>query len=148
MNNKLIMAGAWLALMTGCNMENPLLTESALPYGAPQFDKIKNEHYLPAFETAIAQAKAEIDAIVANPDEPTFENTIEAMEFAGGTLDRVSSIFFNIMEADTDDQKQEIAEKVSPMLTEYSTYVSLNAPLFERVKAVYMKKDALGLDPV
>ena len=103
------MAGAWLALMTGCNMENPLLTESALPYGAPQFDKIKNEHYLPAFETAIAQAKAEIDAIVANPDEPTFENTIEAMEFAGGTLDRVSSIFFNIMEADTDDQKQEIA---------------------------------------
>ena len=148
MNSKLIAAGAMLALMTSCNMENPLLTESNLPYGAPQFDKIKNEHYLPAFETAIAQAKAEIDAIVANPDEPTFENTIEAMEFAGGTLDRVSSIFFNIMEADTDDQKQEIAEKVSPMLTEYSTYVSLNAPLFERVKAVYMKKDALGLDPV
>ena len=89
MNSKLIAAGAMLALMTSCNMENPLLTESNLPYGAPQFDKIKNEHYLPAFETAIAQAKAEIDAIVANPDEPTFENTIEAMEFAGGTLDRV-----------------------------------------------------------
>ena len=96
MNRKLLVAAASLALITGCKMENPLLTESPLPYGAPQFDKIKNEHYLPAFETAIAQAKAEIDAIVANTQEPTFENTIEALEFSGRTLDRVSSIFFNV----------------------------------------------------
>lgn len=146
MKKELLAASAMLAIMTGCKMENPLLTESNAPFGAPQFDKIRNEHYLPAFESAIAEAKAEIDAIVANPDAPTFANTIEAMEYAGATLERVSGIFFNLMEADTDEQMQEIAETVSPMLTEYSTYVSLNAPLFERVKAVYLEKDNLGLE--
>lgn len=146
MKKELLAAGAMLALITGCKMENPLLTESNAPFGAPQFDKIRNEHYLPAFESAITEAKAEIDAIVANPDAPTFANTIEAMEYAGATLERVSGIFFNLMEADTDEQMQEIAETVSPMLTEYSTYVSLNAPLFERVKAVYLEKDNLGLE--
>lgn len=147
MNKKVLFAaGLGLALITGCKMENPLLTESDAPFGAPQFDKIRNEHYLPAFESAIAEAKAEIDAIVANPDEPTFVNTIEAMEFAGVRLDRISGIFFNLLEADTDDTMQEIAEQVSPMLTEYSTYISLNAPLFEKVKAVYLKKDSLGLE--
>lgn len=147
MTKKLLIAGAALALISSCsNMENPFLTESSTPFGAPEFDKIENEHYLPAFEAGIAEAKAEIDAIVANPDEPTFENTIEAMEFAGETLDRVAGIFYNLMEADTNDEMQQIAEQVSPMLTEYSMYVSLNAALFERVKAVYEKKDELGLD--
>jgi peptidyl-dipeptidase Dcp len=127
-------------------MENPLLTESSAPFGAPEFDKIKNEHYLPAFEAGIAEAKAEIDAIVANPDEPTFENTIEAMEVSGQTLSNVAGIFFNLMEANTNDQMQQIAEEVSPMLTEYTMYVSLNADLFQKVKAVYEKKDELGLD--
>ncbi len=128
-------------------MENPLLTESRLPYGAPQFDKIRNEHYLPAFEKGIAEAKAEIDAIADNPEEPTFENTVEAMEYAGQTLERVSGIFFNLLEADTDDEMQEIAEEVSPELTEYSMYVSLNDKLFRRVKSVYEKKDSLNLEP-
>lgn len=147
MKRKLILAGAALALITGCsNMENPLLRESSAPFGAPEFDKIRNEHYLPAFEAGIAEAKAEIDAIIANQEEPTFENTIEAMEYAGQTLDRVAGIFYNLMEADTDDQMQQIAEEVSPMLTEYSMYVSLNNDLFQRVKAVYEKKDELGLD--
>ena len=127
-------------------MENPLLTESSAPFGAPQFDKIRNEHYLPAFEAGIAEAKAEIDAIIANQEEPTFGNTIEAMEYAGQTLDRVAGIFFNLMEADTDDEMQKIAEEVTPMLTEYSMYVSLNNDLFQKVKAVYEKKDELGLD--
>ena len=136
MKKKLIIAGAVLALFTGCNMKNPFLTESSAPYGAPEFDKIKNEHYLPAFEAGIAEGKAEIDAIVANEEEPTFENTIEAMEYAGQTLNKVAGIFFNLMEADTDDEMQVIAEKVSPMLTEFSMYTSLNAALFERVKAV------------
>ena len=126
-------------------MENPLLTESAAPFGAPQFDKIADEHYLPAFEAGIAEAKAEIDAIIANQDEPTFENTIEAMEYAGQTLDRVAGIFFNLMEANTNDKMQEIAEQISPMLTEYSMYVSLNPVLFEKVKAVYEKRNELGL---
>lgn len=146
MTRKLLIAGAALALISSCNMKNPLLVESTAPFGAPQFDKIENEHYLPAFEAGIAEAKAEIDAIVANPDEPTFGNTIEAMEYSGRTLDRVAGIFYNLMEADTDDEMQAIAEQVAPMLTEYSMYVSLNEPLFERVKSVYEKKDELGLD--
>ena len=147
MTKKLLIAGAALALMSSCsNMENPFLRESSAPFGAPEFDKIKNEHYLPAFEAGIAEAKAEIDAIVANQEEPTFENTIEAMEYAGETLNGVASIFYNLMEANTNDEMQQIAEQLSPMLTEYEMYVSLNAPLFERVKAVYEKRNELGLD--
>ena len=148
MTKKLLIAGSALALICSCNsMENPLLKESSAPFGAPEFDKIRNEHYLPAFEAGIAEAKAEIDAIVANQEEPTFENTIEAMEVSGQTLNNVAGIFFNLMEADTDDEMQQIAESVSPMLTEYSMYVSLNNDLFQRVKAVYEQKDALGLAP-
>ena len=145
MTKKLIIAGAALALISSCTMKNPLLMESAAPFGAPEFDKIKNEHYLPAFKAAIAEAKAEIDAIVANPDEPTFENTIEAMEYSGEALNNVASIFYNLMEANTNDELQQIAEAISPMMTEYSMYVSLNPALFERVKTVYEKKDELGL---
>ena len=141
-----ITAAAAFAALTSCDMENPLLTESTNPYGAPQFDKIRNEHYLPAFRQGIEEAKNEIDAIVANSDEPTFENTIEAMEYSGKTLNRVSGIFFNLMEADTNEEMQKIAEEVSPMLTEYSMYVSLNKPLFERVKSVYEKRESLGLE--
>lgn len=147
MRKGIIIAGAALALITSCkDMGNPFLRESSLPFGAPEFDKIKIEHYLPAFEAGIAEGKAEIDAIVANQEEPTFENTIEAMEYAGATLNKVAGIFFNLMEAHTSDQMQALAEQVSPMLTEFSMYTSLNAPLFERVKAVYEKKDGLGLD--
>lgn len=127
--------------------ENPLLTESQLPYGAPQFDKIRAEHYLPAFRQAISEAKADVDAIVNNPDAPDFPNTIEALEFAGRTLNRVSGIFYNILEADTNDELQRIAEEVSPLMTEYEMYVSLNDKLFERVKSVYAGKDSLGLEP-
>ena len=146
MKKILLTAGLVLALISSCKMENPLLTESSAPFGAPQFDKIRNEHYLPAFEAGIAEAKKEIDAIVANQEEPTFENTIEAMEYSGQTLDRVAGIFFNLMEANTNDDMQQIAEQVSPMLTEYSMYVSLNNDLFQRVKAVYEKRNELGLD--
>jgi len=147
MTRKLLIAGAALALISSCNnMENPFLTESKAPFGAPEFDKIKNEHYLPAFEAGIAEAKAEIDAIVANQEEPTFENTIEAMEYAGETLNRVANVFYNLMEANTNDEMQQIAEQISPMLNEYSMYVSLNADLFAKVKSVYEKKDELGLE--
>ena len=146
MTKKLLIAGAALALISSCNMKNPLLTESSAPFGAPQFDKIEDAHYLPAFEAAIAEAKAEIDAIVANEQEPTFENTIEAMEYSGKTLDQVAGIFYNLMESNTNDAMQATAEQISPMLTEYSMYVSLNNDLFQRVKAVYEKKDELGLE--
>lgn len=147
MNKRILAAtGGILCLLSSCdNKMNPLLTDSTLPYSAPQFDKIKTEHYLPAFEQAITEAKAEIDAIVNNPDAPTFENTIAALDEAGGRLNDAAGIFYNLMEADTNDQMQDIAEKVSPMMTEYSMYVSLNEPLFARVKAVH--ESAGGLEP-
>ena len=138
---------AALILTASCKMENPLLTESPLPYGAPQFDKIKTEHYMPAFKEGIARAKAEIDAIVANPDEPDFANTIEALEFSGETLNNVSSIFYNLLEADATPELQAIAEEISPMMTEYSMYVSLNEGLFERIRSVWDRRDSLGLEP-
>lgn len=147
MNKRILAAaGGILCLLSSCdNKMNPLLTDSTLPYGAPQFDKIKTEHYLPAFEQAITEAKAEIDAIVNNTDAPTFENTIAALDEAGGRLNDAAGIFYNLMEADTNDQMQDIAEKVSPMMTEYSMYVSLNEPLFARVKAAH--ESAEGLEP-
>lgn len=147
MNKRILAAaGGILCLLSSCdNKMNPLLTDSTLPYGAPQFDKIKTEHYLPAFEQAITEAKAEIDAIVNNPDAPTFENTIAALDEAGGRLNDAAGIFYNLMEADTNEEMQDVAEKVSPMMTEYSMYVSLNEPLFARVKAVH--GNAEGLEP-
>ena len=136
---------ASLLMICSCTMQNPLLTESTLPYGAPQFDKIRPAHYLPAFKQAIKEAKAEIDAITSNPEPPTFENTIEALEYSGHTLNTVSGLFYNILEADTDATMQETAEKVAPMMTEYQMYVALNPVLFERVKAVYEQRESLGL---
>ena len=137
-----------VTLLLGCKMQNnPLLSESPLPYGAPQFDKIENRHYLPAFEQAFREGKQEIDAIVNNPDGPTFQNTIEALEYSGSLVSKVGSIFYNLLEADATDELQEIAEKVAPMETEYSMYISLNDKLFERIKAVYNQRESLGLDP-
>ena len=127
--------------------QNPLLTESPLPYGAPQFDKIKNSDYLPAFQEAFRQGKQEIDAIVANPDAPTFQNTIEALEYSGSLVNKVGAIFYNLLEADATDELQDIAEKVSPLQTEYSMYISLNDKLFERIKTVYNQRESLGLEP-
>lgn len=127
--------------------QNPLLTESPLPYGAPQFDKIKNSDYLPAFQEAFRQGKQEIDAIVANPDAPTFQNTIDALEYSGSLVNKVGAIFYNLLEADATDELQDIAEKVSPLQTEYSMYISLNDKLFERIKTVYNQRESLGLEP-
>lgn len=142
-------AAAFVALIftVSCKMENPLLSESPLPYGAPQFDKIKTEHYLPAFKEGIAEAKKEIDAITSNPEEPTFANTIEALEFSGEKIDRVSSVFYNLLEAESSPEMQAIAEEVSPMMTEYSMYVSLNDGLFSRIRELWERRDSLGLDP-
>ncbi|NDI97676.1 M3 family metallopeptidase [Flavobacterium sp. LaA7.5] len=109
------------------------------------FSKIKNEDYLPAFKEGIASAKAEIDAIVNNASAPTFENTIVAMSFSGDMLDRISSIFFNLHSAETNDEIQKIAQEVSPLLSEFGNDVRLNKELFEKVKAVYNKKDSLDL---
>ena len=123
--------------------ENPLLQ----PFDLAPFSQVKNEHFLPAFTQLISEARAEIEAIADNPEPPTFENTIEAMEFSGNQLDRVSSLFFNLNSAETNDEIQQIAQEVSPMLTEFGNDVTLNPALFKRVKAVYESKDSLSLSP-
>ncbi|WP_140487754.1 M3 family metallopeptidase [Flavobacterium sp. GSA192] len=110
------------------------------------FSQIKNKDYFPAFQEGIALAKAEIDAIVTNPEAPTFANTIEAMDYSGAILDRISSIFFNLNSAETSDEMQKIAQQVSPLLSEFGNDITLNADLFARVKAVYEQKDTLNLN--
>ncbi|WP_396152678.1 M3 family metallopeptidase [Flavobacterium sp.] len=109
------------------------------------FSQIQLADYKPAFEATIAKARAEIDSIVNNPDAPSFENTIEALDFSGEALDRLSSIFFNLNSAETCDEMQKIAQEVSPLLTEFSNDIALNEDLFKRVKAVYDQKDKLNL---
>ncbi len=128
------------------NRPNPLLAESPLPFGAPVFDRIEEADYLPAFKEAIDRAKADIDAIVSNPEAPTFANTIEALEDAGADLDRTSNIFFNLTEACTSDTMDSIAEEVSPLLTQHSMSILFNEALFARVKAVWEQRASLKLD--
>ena len=117
--------------------ENPLLQESTLPFGAPDFSKIDSTDYLPAFEVAIQQTRDEIAAITDNPDSATFENTILALEESGKTLDRVSRVFFALVEADKTPALGDIEKKVQPMLTDLGNEISFNKALFERIKKVY-----------
>ncbi|MEP5546975.1 MAG: M3 family peptidase, partial [Maribacter dokdonensis] len=120
---------------------NPLLS----PFDTAPFSKIKNEHFKPAFLQSIEEARAEIDAITENTDAPTFENTIEALEFSGQQLDRISSVFFNLNSAETNEDIQKIAQEISPLLSEFGNDITLNEALFKRVKAVYDQKDNLEL---
>jgi peptidyl-dipeptidase Dcp len=110
------------------------------PYNTAPFSKIKNEDFLPAFKTAIEKARKEIDAIVENVEHPTFKNTIETLEFSGQELDRISSIFFNLNSAETNDDIQKIAQEVSPLLSEFGNDITLNEDLFKRIKSVYDSK--------
>ena len=144
---KIILLGAMAMTMLACTKSNPLLDQPNTPYGVPAFDQIKLEHYLPAFEKAIEEQKAEVDAIVNNEAEPTFENTIVALDRTGLLLDRVSGVFFNVLEADGNDDMNLIAETVSPMLSELSDGIILNDQLFQRVKFVYDQREHLGLNP-
>lgn len=114
-------------------------------YDTAPFSQIKMEDYKPAFEENIKTAKAEIDAIINNSENPTFENTLEALDFAGNALDRLSSIFFNLNSAETSEEMQKIAQEVSPSLTEFSNDITLNEDLFKRIKSVYDQKDSLNL---
>ena len=134
------LASAMTMSISSCQQaqrENPLLQESTLPFGAPDFSKIDSTHYLPAFEVAIQQTRDEIAAIVDNPDSATFENTILALEESGKTLDRVSRVFFALVEADKTPALSDIEKKVQPMLTDLENEISFNKPLFERIKKVY-----------
>ena len=128
-------------------MNNPLLKNFDTPYGSAPFSKLKNEHFKPAFEKAIAEAKQEIDQIVANPKPPDFRNTLEKLEFSGNRLNRISSIFFNLNAAETSEEIQKIAQEVSPMLSEFANDISLNEGLFKKIETVYLKRDELKLTP-
>jgi len=136
-----------LTIMSCNNMtnQNPLLADYNTPYETQPFDKIKVEHYKPAFEYAIEEARQGIDAIVSNTEAPSFENTIVALDRNGALLSRVAGAFFNVNSAETNDEMQAVAQEVSPLLSDFSNDVSLNAELFARVKAVYAQKDDLSL---
>lgn len=127
-------------------MNNPLLQEFDTPYQSVPFSKIKTEHFLPAFETAIEMSKKDIEKICNNPEAPTFENTIVALELSGAQLSKISSIFFNLNSAETNEEIQNIAKQVSPMLSELSNDILLNPELFKRVKTVYEQRNKLNLN--
>jgi peptidyl-dipeptidase Dcp len=125
---------------------NPFLEPCKNRHDAFPFDKIKNEHYLPAFKEAFKKQNAELESIIDNKQAPTFNNTIEALERSGQLLNDVSNVFFNLLSADSNEQMQQIAEELSPLLTEHSNNITLNEKLFARIKAVYEQRDKLHLD--
>jgi len=126
-------------------MENPLLSEFETPYQVPPFDKIKDSHYMPAFEKAMEEQNKEIEAIINNEEAPGFENTIVAMARSGESLGKVASVFYGLNSANTSDKLQEIATEISPKLSKHGDEISLNPELFERVKKVYQKRENLDL---
>lgn len=125
---------------------NPILNEYKTVFGTVPFEEIKNEHYMPALDSAIKAAKENIEKIKAESSEPTFENTIVALEKAGELVDKTAEVFFNLLSAETDDEMQEIAKEFSPKITAYGNDILLDADLFSKVKEVFDKKDSLGLD--
>ena len=139
----LTIASALSMPLLGCQQsqnENPLLVESQLPFGAPDFSKIKTSDYMPAFKAAFQQTRDNIKAIVENPDEPTFMNTILALEESERTLDRVGRVFFALTNADKTDEIAAIEKEVTPMVTELENEISFNKALFDRVRQVYERE--------
>ena len=146
----ILAAGILLAACSKSNNQsdmsnNPLFTESTLPFEAPNFDAIAVEHYRPAFETGMEQELNEMEEIASNAESPTFENTIVAMEKSGQLLSRTSSVFYNLTSAHTNEQIQEIQKEMAPKLAAHSDDILLNADLYERVKTLYDKRDQLDL---
>ncbi len=127
-------------------MENPFFKEWTTPFGVPPFDEIKVKHYVPAIKEGIKQQEAEIDAIVANTEEPTFENTILAFDKSGALLYKVNGVFGPLNSANTNKEMQAVAREISPLMTQHRDNISMNPGLFKKVKAVYEKRNSLGLD--
>jgi len=125
---------------------NPLLQAFDTPFGVPPFEQVQNDHFLPAFQAAIGIHREEIQKIVNNPDSPTFANTLQALDSSGELLDRVSSVYYNLRSSHTNDALQEMGTKVSSMLANHYTGISLNMPLFQRVKTVHAQMEQLKLD--
>lgn len=143
----LIFAAAMSCMVCACGQQaadtgNPFLSEFETPYGTPDFDRIKVEHYEPAFLKGIEQQNEEIKAIVENPEEPSFENTIVALDNSGEILARVSGVFFALTEADTNDEMMALEAKIAPMLSEHSDNIFLNQNLYKRVAAVHAQEEA------
>lgn len=143
----LIFAAAMSCMVCACGQQaadtgNPFLSEFETPYGTPDFDRIKVEHYEPAFLKGIEQQNEEIKAIVENPEEPSFENTIVALGNSGEILARVSGVFFALTEADTNDEMMALEAKIAPMLSEHSDNIFLNQELYKRVAAVHAQEEA------
>lgn len=126
---------------------NPFFEAYNTPFDVPPFDKIKNSHFVPALREGIVQQQAEIDAILANSESPSFANTIEAMDNSGELLAKVSTVFYNLNSANTNDSIQAIAREMAPELSKHSDNIALNEKLFARVRAVWDSKDQLGLNP-
>ena len=126
--------------------DNPLMTESSLTYGAPDFRVIDDAHFMPAFEQGIAEQAAEIDAIAKNTAPATFENTLVAMEKSGALLTRASRVFFNLVGTDSTPERRELQKQLAPKLAAHADNINLNSALFERVEALYNQRDTLNLD--
>ena len=128
-----------------CN-ENPFFSDYGTPFEAPAFDKIKNEHYMPAFVEGMKQQKAEIEAICNNTETPSFENTIWAFDKSGELLGKVGGVFFNMMECMNNDEMQQIAEEVMPLITAHGDDIAMNTVLFAKIKYVYEHRAEMNLD--
>ena len=128
-----------------CTQNNPLIGEFKTPHQTAPFGEIKNEHFISAFEESIKQGEAEIKAIIENRQTPTFENTIAALDNSGKLLNRTTGVFFNLLNAESNDELQNIAQQISPMLTKFQNDITLNPELFKKIKAVYTIKDSLDL---
>ena len=150
MKNNFIMICVMLLTIVACKNEkqrtNPLLAKWDTPFEVPPFDRIDTSDYFPAMMESIRQHEVEIEAIAENNSAPTFENTILAFETSGKLLTRITNVFFNLLEANTNDQMQKIAEKISPILSEYQDNIYMNPKLFDRIKAVYDERQQMGLD--
>ena len=129
-----------------CTTTNPFLTEWNTPYGIPDFSKVKEKHYVEAVEAGVAQQQAEIDAIIADTEAPTFENVVAAYERSGAILDRVTGVLFNLSETDGTESLQKIVEQVLPMFSVHSDNIFMNPDFFAKVKALYDDMDNLGLN--
>ena len=125
--------------------KNPLLQDFDTRFEVPPFEEIKTSHYLPAIKKAIEAHNSEVKAIAEQEAEPDFENTIAALDYSGMLLDRVTSVFYNMTSANTSDELQKVAQKVSPLLSGHRDNIRLNADLFARIKTVYNKKEKLDM---
>jgi len=147
---KIFLLMAFSVLITGSAVTqnaNPLLAEWKTPFQVPPFEQIKNEHFMPVFLEGIKQHLIEIDAIISNPDPPSFENTILAFDQSGALLEKVSPVFYGLNGANTDKEMQNIAKQLSPLMTKHADDINLNPGLFKKVKSVYDRRDDLKLDP-